>query len=485
MKKSRYISTLLLLLGLSTTQAAASTLKLLTGVGALITSTSFGQPFNYQSAYGSNDDLFYALAIYEGATSADDRVCGAGYTKSYGFGQDGLLASYDEDGDSKFFKAYGRLGAEDLFNDIIVVPDNHRMMAGSTKTGTTTKQDFYFVETDDDGVLTWAAEAGGTKNEMIEGLATTSSGFTAVGWTKNGYSAQKKDMVIISLNRTASSDPVIDWSCRIGGINNDDGKSIAVDATTGDITAIGTTGSFCQIQGIMVATLDASGNKEWGAGICPEDNSLSGEINHLEGYGVTVDDDGNKYVVGFAWRNTGTDGIEGYPLVVQLTSSGALGWKRLFGQFNVIDEKLFAADYKNGWLLISGYSRYGATQTGAITAVLNATTGEMEWFSILDGSENEHSTSAKFNRNDNVMIGGWTIISSNKATFMTELFGNNGTSACGTVTDFGGFGNDSWVVVNDITTEMPVTSITVSLSDITNDVETTTITGFTETTTCP
>lgn len=243
-------------------------------------------------------------------------------------GADAYLAKYDNNGQliwvrsihGNSFESVTSVAVDQVGNPYVTGNFQNTVMIGTTCLFSSSGNDIFLAKFDADGNSVWAKQAGGNGDDMPNSMVIDNSsnvfvtGYfsgTAIFGDTNLYS-QSYDMFIAKYNSTGN----VQWARRAGSGNNDYGRGIAVDTNgnafvTGQFyntIDFGTTNLTRNLnEDIFVARYDVNGNVAWAI-------SAGGGNNAESGYGISVDEVGNCFVVGqFSGNATfGTTNLYGY-----------------------------------------------------------------------------------------------------------------------------------------------------------------------------
>lgn len=231
---------------------------------------------------------------------------------------------------------------------------------GLTNAGTNTS-DIFLVKYNSSGVAQWAQSAGGSANDLANGVAVDSIGnayitgyFSSVNVNFgtgiiNNNTTNTQDIFVTKYNGSGTAV----WAQRAGGSMDDYANAIAVKGNRLYITggfnsasiAVGTTtlnNSSAGTSDFVLAKYDLNGNTLWA--------TEAGSTDSEAGNGITTDAAGNVFVCGFYISNTITFGTN--------TLTNAVGGYR----------DLFVAAYTSG-----GFTAWAATATaGSYDETANA-----------------------------------------------------------------------------------------------------------------
>jgi hypothetical protein len=162
-----------------------------------------------------------------------------GSTQSFGVGEDDIwILKADENGDTVWTKTYGGITGEEGYS-LQQTNDGGYIIVGYTDSFGEGEDDVWLIKTDENGDTIWTKTFGGVNDE--EGFSvwqTTDGGYVVTGYT-NSFGAGQKDVWLIKTDENGDSL----WTKTLGGINDDEGKSIQQTSDGGYIVS-GYTKSF-------------------------------------------------------------------------------------------------------------------------------------------------------------------------------------------------------------------------------------------------
>ena len=128
------------------------------------------EPKMWQQTYGGADDDG-ALSLIQ---TSDGGYAMAGYTRSYGAGEDDFwLVKIDGSGSMQWNRTYGGTGA-DIASSLIETSDGGYALVGYTGSFGAGGDDFWLVKTDDSGNMQWNQTYGGNGEDYAFSLVQTS-----------------------------------------------------------------------------------------------------------------------------------------------------------------------------------------------------------------------------------------------------------------------------------------------------------------------
>lgn len=218
--------------------------------------------------------------------------------------------------DTTWTKTYGG-NRDDVFNDMIVTPDNGFLMVGSTSSFEQFDAQMYFVKLDSNGNVEWSKSHGGLGQEGGNSIIMTSDGgYLAAGYTNSwGYGGY--DLLLVKLNASGN----LEYEVSYGGSDWDFGNDI-IEIQTGQFIIVGETQSFGNgnKDGWILKFEEGSQQFVWSTTVGTVDNEI---LN-----AVTIGNNGDYFTVG-----KGTSPILGDDqiLINRFSLNGDSLWSQLYG----------------------------------------------------------------------------------------------------------------------------------------------------------
>ncbi len=286
--------------------------------------------------------------------------------------------------------------------------------------------DGFAVKLTPEGAFVWGSYLGGDDHDRGSGIAVDSSGNAVVtgytrssDWVSGGQNTTRNatDAFVVRLTAEGAHS----WSTYVGGMGNDYGSGIAVDAV-GSILVTGRTKASGWISGGWDTALDGSTDafvvKLTSEGAHDWSSYLGGDESE-HGAGIAVDSAGNVLVAGktesSGWVSGGWDTtLEGGPqkdvtegeewgdidgFVVKLTASGAHVWSTYLGGSDDESGNAIAVDgagdivvtgetYSLGWISGGWDTALGGSSDAFVVKLTSL--GAHAWSSYV-GGDNEDS----------------------------------------------------------------------------------------------
>lgn len=330
------------------------------------------------------------------------------------------------------------------------------------------------------GQLQWLKQYGSSLKNMYGGfLAVNGSGDVVLATTLSGQllnmgtpvsSVGSTDACVICLN---DSDGSLQWKKVLGGVNEEDVKSVAVDSA-GNVALAGTyfggttnvgTGTLANAgtKDAFVVKLDSNGTPLWS-------NSIGGAAYDLLS-GVTLDTAGNVFVAGYL--NASTTNLGSYNIILSGTtittgfaakynSSGVIQWTKAIGGNNTTYGTAIAAD-ASGHVFVGGefsgttstLGSYNRTSVGASDGYvvgLASSDGAVQWSKAIGSTGTDRVVGLLSDSSGNVWswgtsggstttLGSYNLTSKGGADGFVVSFDSSGNAL--TSQAFGGTGMDS------------------------------------------
>jgi len=324
-----------MLLGILNAQAAAVTYWLATLGGA-----SFDQ--------GESLEVDSSNNLYQ-----------VGRQNSTGAGNiDGLIAKYNSSGVVQWQQSLGGTDREDIYGSAIDSSDNvfELGQTGSTGAG---GNDFLLAKYNSSGVIQWQRVLGGTGDEEGSAAVADSSGNVYITGKTDSVGPGSDSLLLAKYNSSGT----IQWQRTLGGTDQDEGHSLAVDSSN-NVYVTGYTESYTgSFNYLLLAKYNSSGTIQW--------QRVLGQSEYERGHSVTVDTSDNVYVAGQIISDT---------LLAKYNSSGTLQWQRTMsaGKFYALATDSEDNVYGLGETTVSGSDNF-------LIAKYN-TSGTIQWQRTLGSS---------------------------------------------------------------------------------------------------
>lgn len=336
-----------------------------------------------------NNDYIYVSGTYEGVVDFDPGV-NVDSLKSVG-SSDVFVLKLDDNGNYLWSKSMGgknvdgslSLITDDMGNAYITgyFSGTADFNPGSGTFNMTAQGGYnvFIVKISNNGTFGWAKNIGSSGNEEGNSIAIDGDGYIYVTGYFTGtvdFDPGSSSFFLTSTGGTDIFAVKLDldgdfvWAIKMGGNLNDYGKSIAIDASGGVITAgyyagtadfdpgkgyanLSSVGSF----DLFISKLSGSGNYTWAKSI--------GGLDNDQAYGLAVDESGNISLTGSFKGSVDfdPDPVSGFDLVsngiedvflLQLNASGNFLYAGSFGGFGLDFGSCVVNDHK-GRLYSMGY----------------------------------------------------------------------------------------------------------------------------------
>ena len=274
----------------------------------------------WTASLGGNGDEF----AHSVAQSADGGFVIAGETRSYGAGfQDGWLVKLNADGVQQWSRTFG--GSEDdILYAVQTTSDGGYVLAGETHSfggSTEDSSSFWLIRTDSEGALVWQRTYG-TSDVSVTPPVRNSDAARAVRQTADGGfvlagSSTGSGGTSVRLVRTDSEGGLL-WSRNLDGLSGAVAYDIA--ATPDGLVIAGSTSSGNSGSDAFLVLTDNSGNPQWS-------RTYGGSYND-EARSLALTEDGGFALGGFTW-SSGAGQSDFW--LLRTDSSGEQQWERSFG----------------------------------------------------------------------------------------------------------------------------------------------------------
>ena len=417
---------------------------------------------------GSGEDRFNGVA----ATS-DGGFIAVGYSAAASFdsgdwpdvigrgGEDAIIVKYDVSGDVVWKKNFGG-GSNDRFNGVAATSDGGFIAVGYSAaasffsgdwTGVAGRggEDAIIVKYDVSGDVVWKKNFGGSSNDRFNSvLATSNSGFIAVGYSTSFASGDWPDVIgrggedAIIVKCDASGDVV--WKKNFGGSGEDrfngvaatsDGGFFAVGYSrgasfgSGDWTDVARRG----MTDAIIVKYDVSGDVVW------KKNFGGSGSNYFDG--VVLASDGGLVAVGDSSKVGDVDltGLTGYgsidAIIVKYDASGDVVWKKNFGGNNTDDFSSVAVSgdsFIAACASVGGFNSgdlIGLTGHGGLDAIIVKydASGDVVWKKNFGGSGDDRFNGISVLPNGSIVAVGNSVAASFGTGDLTGLTGQGGWDA--------------------------------------------------------
>jgi len=263
----------------------------------------------------------------------------AGWTNSFGSGEDIYILKLDSKGEVQWQKTFGGK-YNDEANSIQQTTDGGYIVAGWTNSFGSGYTDVYILKLNAKGEVEWQKTFGGERDDEANSIQQTTDGeYIVAGWT-NSLGSGEQDVYILKLN----SNGEVEWQKTLGGEYDDEANSIQQTKDGGYIVA-GWTYSFGSGgEDAYILKLNSNGEVEW-------QKTLGGEYDD-EANSIQQTKDGGYIVAGWTY-SFGSGGENAY--ILRLNSKGDLEWQKTFGGGNY-DEANSIQQTTDGGYIVAGWT---------------------------------------------------------------------------------------------------------------------------------
>ena len=131
----------------------------------------------------------------------------------------------------------------------------------------------------------WNRTWGGSEHDRGHDIAVDNSGNIFITGDTQSFGVGGYDLILLKYNSSGT----LLWNITWGGSEHEGGNGLAID-DMGNAFITGSTGSFEEGQDVFLLKYDSSGNLLW--------NKTWGGSDEGYGYGISVDDSGNVFIIG-------------------------------------------------------------------------------------------------------------------------------------------------------------------------------------------
>ena len=304
----------------------------------------------------------------------------------------------------------------DVGGNVYVIGDSDATWGSPVNALTASSRDVYVAKFNSSGALQWNTFLGGADWDEGNGIAADLNGnvfVTGSSWSTWGIPinshSQQTDAFVAKLNTNG----ILQWNTFLGGMYSDYGTAIVLDSI-GNIYLTGNGASWGNPIRAYSGSTDAFVAKLNGGGVLVWNTFLGGADND-EGVSIAVDSLGNTFITGHSdgtWGSplrpiAGTDAF-----VAKLSAAGGLEWNTFLGGTGV-DEGYGIAVYPGGIVYVTGW---GNTTWGSpvqafagdwevFVAKLNSS-GTILWNTFLGGVGNDWNSAVTTDSTGNVFVTG-------------------------------------------------------------------------------
>ena len=326
---------------------------------------------------------------YDGASSSQQTTDGgyivAGWTESFGSGEDVYILKLDSNGEVEWQKTFGGEDYDEA-NSIQQTKDGGYIVAGWTKSFGSGGADAYILKFNSKGEIGWEKTFGGKGDDEANSIQqTTDGGYIVAGWT-GSFGSGGYDVYILKLNSKGE----VEWQKTFGGEDYDVANSIH-QTTDGGYIVAGWTSSFGSGEAdVYILKLNSKGEMEW--------QKTFGGKGDDEANSIQQTTDGGYIVVGWT-KSFGSGWKDVY--ILKLNSKGEIEWQKTFGG-KYDDEANSIQQTTDGEYIVAGY------KDGDVYILKLNSKGEMEWQKTFGGEYNDEAEWIHQTTDGGYIVAGWT-----------------------------------------------------------------------------
>lgn len=266
----------------------------------------------------------------------------------------------------------------DSFADLKLDSTNGIIVAGSTTSKGSGKEDILLLKYNVSGQLLWEQTWGGLSSDQARALAIDNGSNSYITGFSSSFGTVAEDVIVLKYN--ASGSLVWERQIDLGGDYGERGLGIALDNES-NVYVSGAHYNYIFMVGwiprLFVLKLNATGDLQW---LAYPDTIMEGF-----GEGITLDSQGNSYVAGY--------GAEDDCVLVKFDSVGTMIWAQRWGAPDSIEwgkalwlnesaHRIIVAGYCENGVFLLNYDLEGAFLKEKFCSDCSIPTLETEWVLI-------------------------------------------------------------------------------------------------------
>lgn len=266
----------------------------------------------WSRTWGGNEaDCGWGIAV-----DSSNNIYIAGQTESFGAGSsDMLLVKYDGNGIFQWYRTWGDTAYE-VGRAVAVDSSDDVYLAGGHDGYWTGADHMHLIKYNSSGVELWSRTWGGTEWDRGWGVAVDSSDNVYFTGDTESFGAGSSDMILVKY----SSAGVQLWNRTWGGTDGEGSLGVALDSID-NVYLVGATHGFgAGGVDMVLVKYNSSGAQQW--------NRTWGGIDSDEGWSIAVDPSNNIYLGGQS-NNFGVGSFD--MIIVKYDNSGLQQWNRTWG----------------------------------------------------------------------------------------------------------------------------------------------------------
>ena len=428
--------------------------------GMIIKYNSKGEVEWARSVGGSDRDYIYSVVetsdggYIVGGYFYSSSIQVGEYTLTNSGSYDGMLIKYSSTGEVEWARSVGGTG-NDYIESVFETSDGGVIAGGYfqsrsikvgdytlTNSSSSSYSDGMLIKYSASGEVGWARSVGGSSNEYINSVASTSDGGVIAGGFFNSSSIQVGDYTLTGngdgMLIKYSSEGEVEWARSVGGSGSDYIESVFETSDGGYIA-----GGYFTSNSIQVGeyTLTNSGREDGMIIKYSEKELVNVDITKAEGIGGSSDDkirsvtetsDGGVIAGGYFKSSeiqvgdyTLTNSRDYDGMIIKYSREGEVEWARSVGGSGG-DYIYSVASTSDGGVIAGGYFESSSIQIGDYTLTNSSSStsytdgmlikyseeGEVEWARSVGGSGGDYIYSVASTSDGGVIAGGYFYSSS-------------------------------------------------------------------------
>jgi len=336
---------------------------------------------------GSGQDVAYSAQ-----QTSDGGYILAGSTSSFGSGRDDAwLIKTDSFGNEEWSRTFG--GSEDdLAQSVQQTSDGGYIFAGSTSSFGAGQEDAWLIKTDPRGNEEWARTFGGANSDSGSSVQQSSDGgYVVAGYTWS-FGAGSFDAWLIKTDSRGNEE----WSMRFGDTDYDWAHSVQQTSDGGYILAGWTCSFGTGYSDAWLIRTDSRGNEEW--------SMRFGDTDYDWAHSVQQTSDGGYVLTGSTF-SFGAGEVDAW--LIKADASGKEEWSKTFGGADPDGIRSVQQTSRGGYI-VAGYAcSFGAGSSDA-WLIKTDPSGKEEWSTTFGGSLRDRAYSVQQTSNGGYILAGET-----------------------------------------------------------------------------
>jgi len=205
-------------------------------------------------SYGTNNDDWGQEVLQ----TSDSGYVFTGYLENFLADKDVFLVRTNAVGDTIWTRDFGGSG-DDFSLSLALTNDNGYVLAGYSNSFSSA-YDCYLIKVDSNGDTVWTKVYGGTKDDALFSIkSTTDGGFITAGYSDSYSAGGDVDVYVLKIDSVGDTS----WTQTYGGTGQDYGRSIALTDDGGYVISGYSTSYGAGDADVLLLKIDNIGNTQW------------------------------------------------------------------------------------------------------------------------------------------------------------------------------------------------------------------------------